>query len=546
MSKRKFEGESEMEEFVSKKRRPTFGAFMAEYYKDLPKWSASLTHLDAANLFSAWKNRFIKTLTKFEKQSLVLGANAAKFQKEKWTTILATANELTGIELEYKLKGAKLLRGMSSRVYDDASAVAGVESSTPPSTSYDASANKVKQSANIKQSANTTDLERKLHEIVYNCFSGNPISKTEEEVLRAVTSLESDSDCSLALLKLAARHLLKPEKTPLRDAIIKLSLSRIYNLVDTRFLSIYQNNTPQVVWDNIQTEARRMEAREEDYFPVSGMTLFNQVVQEPSAKAMLKRIDKEKYILSKCDKKDTGEYTILLILEQVARNFGRHRHSDSEATSYRRFASLLDILLDETGITMVDGENSPVATKINHGVNNAFFDFKLSQYGRKIDLILRTVENTEICANEFMKETTDDALILMQQSKNLCTNAGLLRHVLYPLDHQLDKTVAIDFIGTTGYIYVLRLVNDDFFIAKPVSPLIYPKEPQNFHLFQDTLKGLFFFKYTLQTTAKSAKKALYQRKASVALPTLNASAPSASTAATRTSTSLSSPLIYTS
>lgn len=62
-----------MEEFVSKKRRPTFGAFMAEYYKDLPKWSASLTHLDAANLFSAWKNRFIKTLTKFEKQSLVLG-----------------------------------------------------------------------------------------------------------------------------------------------------------------------------------------------------------------------------------------------------------------------------------------------------------------------------------------------------------------------------------------------------------------------------------------------------------------------------------------
>ncbi|ORZ02528.1 hypothetical protein BCR43DRAFT_12559 [Syncephalastrum racemosum] len=431
---------------------------------------------------------------------------------------------------------------MSSRVYDDASAVAGVESSTPPSTSYDASANKVTQAVKV------TDLERKLHEIVYNCFSGTHISRTEEEELRAVASLECDSDCSLALLKLAAKHLLKP-KTPLRDAVIKLSVSRIYNLVDTRFLAIYQSNVPPMVWENVRAEASRMKACEEDHFPDSAIALFNQIVQESSAKAMLKRIDKEKYILSSCDKENTDEYTILLILEQVARNFGRHRDSDSEATCYRRFAALLDILLDDTGITMVDGEHSSVATKVNHAVNNAYFDLKLSQYGRKIDLILRTAEDTEICANEFKKADTDDAMMLTQQSKNLRTNAGVVRHVLYPLDHKLDKTVAIDFIGTTGYLYLLRLVNDDFFIAKPVSQLLYPREHHHMQLFLDTIRSFFLLRGFLLSSDKLIRKGLYQQGIKNALPTLNTPAPvttSSPPAPTATESLSFPPLIFSS
>lgn len=93
------------------------------------------------------------------------------------------------------------------------------------------------------------------------------------------------------------------------------------------------------------------------------------------------------------------------------------------------------------------GEKASNATKVNNAINNAHFGLDLSQYGRKIDLVLCTIESTEICANEFKKETTDDFIILQQHSKNLRTNASMLRHVLYPLNHELDMTMAIDFIG---------------------------------------------------------------------------------------------------
>lgn len=156
---------------------------------------------------------------------------------------------------------------------------------------------------------------------------------------------------------------------------------------------------------------------------------------------------------------------------------------------------------------------------MNNAINNAYFGIDLSQYGRKIDLILSTIETIEICASEFKKESTDDCVIIQQQSKNLRTNASVLRHVLYPLDRDLDTTMAIDFIGkwmilydiqnrlltfvnsgTNGYLYALRLVDDDFFIAKPISQLIYPKEHESLDLFLETIKSLFFLKVRCSTS----------------------------------------------
>lgn len=50
------------------------------------------------------------------------------------------------------------------------------------------------------------------------------------------------------------------------------------------------------------------------------------------------------------------------------------------------------------------------------------------------------------------------------------------------------------YLGTNGYLYALQLVNDEFYIAKPISQLLYPKELESLELFLDTLKALFFLK----------------------------------------------------
>ncbi|KAI9317982.1 hypothetical protein BX666DRAFT_1573405 [Dichotomocladium elegans] len=107
--------------------------------------------------------------------------------------------------------------------------------------------------------------------------------------------------------------------------------------------------------------------------------------------------------------------------------------------------------------------------------------------------------------------------------------------------------MAIDLIGTNGYLYALQLVNDDFYIAKPVSQLLYPKTRESLWLFLDTLKALFFFKDFLCTTANRAKMELNRRAANNALPTLNTSFPSfASTSTSSPTSSHSSPFIFTS
>ncbi|ORX47425.1 hypothetical protein DM01DRAFT_1139142 [Hesseltinella vesiculosa] len=89
----------------------------------------------------------------------------------------------------------------------------------------------------------------------------------------------------------------------------------------------------------------------ENYLSDGAIKLRGQLVEQQSSKA-----------IPKFDKEDTEEDAMLLMVEQVVRNFDRHQESDSEATCYRRFAPLLDILLDGTGIIMVDSEKASIAT----------------------------------------------------------------------------------------------------------------------------------------------------------------------------------------
>ncbi|ORE03969.1 hypothetical protein BCV72DRAFT_232298 [Rhizopus microsporus var. microsporus] len=170
----------------------------------------------------------------------------------------------------------------------------------------------------------------------------------------------SNSDCSLALIKLGTRHMLKQEKTLVSQAIIKLSTSRIFNLIDTRFEVAYKSNVSPIVWQTINEVIKMTHAAKENYLSEGAIKLLGQIVEQQSSKAMLKFIDKGKYLLSSCDKDSTEAYAVLLIVEQVqvnqngvqvctidnchvthfiqrqsVRNFNRHQESDLEATCCR-------------------------------------------------------------------------------------------------------------------------------------------------------------------------------------------------------------------
>ncbi|ORZ04486.1 hypothetical protein BCR42DRAFT_497012 [Absidia repens] len=131
--------------------------------------------------------------------------------------------------------------------------------------------------------------------------------------------------------------------------------------------------------------------------------------------------------------------------------------------------------------------------------------------GARLDLLLACDDDItlEICSNEWKVENSPQ--ILKQQSKNLRVNAQILNHVLSPLHDHLNQIIAMDFIGTTGYMYALTKTTDDFFIATPFSRLAIPKKIENLHVFKKTLESPFFYKAFLLRTAKVVKKQAYQK-----------------------------------
>lgn len=98
----------------------------------------------------------------------------------------------------------------------------------------------------------------------------------------------------------------------------RLSVSRIFSLIDARFEVIYRSNLPSPIWRSIESEAKKItDASKGNYLSDNAITVFREVAEKESAKAMLKCIDKQKYILSSCDKEYTDDYSVLLMMEQV-------------------------------------------------------------------------------------------------------------------------------------------------------------------------------------------------------------------------------------
>ncbi|CAO3601465.1 unnamed protein product [Absidia cylindrospora] len=327
------------------------------------------------------------------------------------------------------------------------------------------------------------------------------LSNQESSELEKIKAIQSDG-IVMSLMKIAANHLTKKHILTFDDAVIKWSVSRIINLLGKAMKDIYKTALSPSQWLNVETEVRKID------------TDTSAIVERGDKQSMLEYIDEQRFDLTKNKKHNSQAYHMLMIVEKIIRDFDRWRKdlSSSELTIYRRFASLLEILLDDTAIIMVDGEHASHATKVNAIFAN--INETTSTYGRKIDLLLDV--KLELCSNEWKVENS--CQVLKPQSKNLRVNAQILNHILLPLHQNLNQLIAMDFIGTTGYMYLLTKTTDDFFIAKHVSRLVIPKQVENLDVFKKTL---FFFKDFLQRSAKVVKKQAYQQHLENSLPSLD-------------------------
>ncbi|CDH59288.1 predicted protein [Lichtheimia corymbifera JMRC:FSU:9682] len=147
------------------------------------------------------------------------------------------------------------------------------------------------------------------------------------------------------------------------------------------------------------------------------------------------------------------QYINLAIIEHFVNNFCHWstKHDKSEATFYRHFASILDILLADTDVIIADDETGLQSSKVAIAMNKAVFHTgDLSQsYGHKIDMILKcsTTTNVDISSNEWKKanvsKCTTIAIPANMESLGALKEAleGLLTYLRIVFSPSLRKSI---------------------------------------------------------------------------------------------------------
>ncbi|ORZ09570.1 hypothetical protein BCR42DRAFT_423677 [Absidia repens] len=125
-------------------------------------------------------------------------------------------------------------------------------------------------------------------------------------------------------------------------------------------------------------------------------------------------------------------------------------------------------------------------------------------FGRRIDLLLEVQHTTmELASNEWKSNNTSDQL-LKQQSKNIRPNCAILNDLYLTTDGKISSLMAMDFIGTSGYLYSLHLTKN-VYVASTVCPMILPTDFSHLSLLKDTIKFLFVWKDFLADVIKGTK-----------------------------------------
>lgn len=257
---------------------------------------------------------------------------------------------------------------------------------------------------------------------------------------------------------------------------LKLSLSRIIDTVNNGVTSVFRQYLNNQFWERLND----VDMNINEGMSTTAKRLYQEIMTRGTVNDKIDKkeiriaIAEEKLSMLKSDQTECLQ--ILDILDIIT----KHCLPDcsicsdddaSELTCYRKFAKILDEILDNTMLDILDGERVSKASKTvaknlekiynaNIPLNNGF--------GRRIDLILAT-KDVELSTSEWKRKKSPAAKCLQQQAKNIRVNKAILRYFLDLPISETDKnkvmTVGMDWTGTMGYMFAVKPL-DDVFVAR--------------------------------------------------------------------------------
>ncbi|KAI9322544.1 hypothetical protein BX666DRAFT_1896008 [Dichotomocladium elegans] len=264
------------------------------------------------------------------------------------------------------------------------------------------------------------DASYSTHRLAYKKILGHELDPDDVEKLQSIGK-QSTAD---SLLQIGGDLIAKQEKNENEAALMNLSISKIFDLLKSDMTEAYTKGFYTDQWIEIISETKTMKLDDIAGMENSTGEIFDKIIETAQNTKDLLRLIHEKQWKLLSEKNERNEkYLMLSMLEMVARNFGRWGNPKdiSEITYYRRFASVLDLLFDETDIIMSDGEHVSAATKDGIDMNKALFNHSDTSYtyGRKIDLILSYdgKEEIQISMNEWKRSSVQTDLKIKQRAK---------------------------------------------------------------------------------------------------------------------------------
>ncbi|CEG65346.1 hypothetical protein RMATCC62417_02149 [Rhizopus microsporus] len=505
-----FPGKEDLDYFVLNAKKPTFEGFISEKQSLLATWSVHSNASSPITYFGLWKKRFLTSMTNLRPE---LNLKKPKFDLERWHALYGEIDTMRITRQIYRTESLRTLGAAASssaqnviNTFDEdnfsltsnntysADPISYINSDTY--TDLTTSANPrafVDSSTSVATAGKDSEAEADsmdLHTIFNKRAQGNQLSDQDINKLNSIIQ-SGGSDVKDKLASIASKTLLKQKWDATDDIIAKLSLSSICNLISPTTFDVLKDilgneellrldNLPQPSYPGLSAENERL--------------LKDLLESSDNVDDLLEKVYTNQRDLVAKGKRTSELYTALAMIHLVAENLENWKMIDSEMTVYRRLASLLDILFWRSSVDLVDGDCSSLSSKDAMILNQTDDSDIATSYGRKIDLMIITSTQSfriELNSSEWKRHHASPTLVLKQQSKNLRTNASILAKLIRLAD--CDHVMAMDWIGTTGYMYIL--MNDNgIFVAKLMACLAIPTSFGQLKGFHKTLDSLFSWK----------------------------------------------------
>ncbi|KAG0167988.1 hypothetical protein DFQ30_005419 [Apophysomyces sp. BC1015] len=524
-----FSGYNDLVQYVNNTKHPSFDSFVSGNLQNIAQWSFNLCASNAKDLYKTWSMAMNKdlwtTIEQLKNEQTMVDSVCTSKSMNLMGKYSAKAETIISNNLDQQLKGSGGKRKqmtMNNEANNEAKRqhilndTLNEEEQGQSSDSQSETVSVCSQGFPHATIATTT-LRDVVFGMGYKKLAGIPWKEHERRLLEELDDSNPFIDIKLCMVPIIVK-LLKSPLMPADLPVLKLSLSGIVNTMNQ---SQYKRIRPYLSKYNYECRLDELVNRFRGHgLDENSSVLLDKInlkLSDSNVEDTISFIDDlKKPYLKNCGRSRQG-YRVLKILEQLLETMGSHTSTESEATTTRRIAAIIEEMFRWTPIKLVDGEHTSDCTQSMRQYNEIVYGNNGcgNLMGRRVDLLVKCGENNkdiELSSIEIKKPLTPSSLALEQQCKNLRANGAILGHLqaINPSKH-FDHIVAMDWIGMAGYMYLLADIGHVYF-GKKIGILTLPKSPKDFIEFKTTLDFLFAYQYSMLNLAVEAQSAMEKRQ----------------------------------